>query len=176
LFLAGDPEVFWERTPSTPQAGRVLEVRENREGHALDRALGWAAMAPLVACAMAAWLTAGSFREVAMSLAIIWGGAILAFLAGVRRGLSFRPPGGAQGARLLFTLWTFVLAFGSMIALRPLTSLGLLILGYAGLALAGRGAALREEVPLFFAGSGPAQVSVAALSLCAVAARLMISS
>jgi hypothetical protein len=162
--------------PSTSQSERVLEVREAPEGRALDRVLGWAAMLPLVACALAAWLTAGSFQAAAMSLSIIWGGAVLAFLAGVRRGLSFRTPGGAGWTQIAFMLWIFGLAFASMIALQPLTSLGLLILGYASLALAARGAALREEVPTFFAGLRPAQMSAAALSLCAVAARLMSRS
>jgi hypothetical protein len=171
--LAGDPEVFWERTPSAPQAGRVLDVHETPERQALDHVLGWGAMLPLVACALAAWLTTGSFQAVAMSLAIIWGGAVLAFLAGIRRGLSFRTPGGARWTQIAFMLWTFVLAFGSMVALRPLTSLGLLILGYASLALAARAADLNAEVPVVSATRRPAQMSIAALSLCAVAVRLM---
>lgn len=165
--------MFWERMQSAPPSGRVLEVREAAEGHVLDRVLGWGAMAPLALCAVAAWLSAGSVRAVAMSLAIIWGGAVLVFLAGVRRGLGFRTPSGARSSQIAFVLWTFALAFGSMIALQPLTSVGLLILGYAGMALAARGAALRDEAPVSFAGWGPAQMSVAALSLCAVAARLM---
>jgi hypothetical protein len=175
--LAGDPEVFWERMPAAPQAGRVLEARETIEGppqgHLLDRALGWGAMAPLIVCAMGAWLSVGSVRAMVMSLAIIWGGAVLVFLAGVRRGLDFRTAGAARSRRILFVLWTFALAFGSMIALQPLTSVGLLILGYVGMALSERGAALREEGPFVFSGLRPAKMSIAALSLCAVAARLM---
>jgi len=159
--------------PSAPRSGRVLEVRESAEGHLLDRVLGWSAIAPLIGCAVAAWVTYGSIRAVAMSLAIIWAGAILVFLAGVRRGLGFRTPGGASSGQIVFILWTFVLAFGSMIALRPLTSLFLLILGYAGMAVSARAAAVRAEVPLFFSGFRPVQMSVAVLSLCAVAARLM---
>jgi hypothetical protein len=165
--------VFWERMPLAPQSGRALGVGETAEGHLLDRVLGWGAIAPLIACAVIAWLTTGSVRAVAMSLAIIWGGAVLVFLAGVRRGLGFRAPDKARPSQTLFMLWTFALAFGSMIALRPLTSLGLLILGYAGMALAARAAGLREEVPIFSAGLRPVHMSVALLSLCAVAARLM---
>ena len=159
--------------PTVPRSGGVLGVQESAERHLLDRVLGWGAIAPLVACAGVAWVTYGSIRAVAMSLAIIWGGAILVFLAGVRRGLGFRAPDGVSSRQTVFILWTFALAFGSMIALQPLTSLGLLILGYAGMALSARGAALREEVPVFFAGFRPAQMSVAMLSLCVVAARLM---
>jgi hypothetical protein len=165
--------VFGERTPSVAQTGRASEVRETPEGHLLDRVLGWGALAPLICCALGAWLTAGSVRSVVMSLAIIWGGAVLAFLAGVRRGLGVRTPAGARSGQIAFMLWTFALAFGSMIALQPLTSLGLLILGYAGMALAARSAALREEIPVFLVGARPGQMSVAMLSLCAVAARLM---
>lgn len=165
--------MFWERMPLAPSSGRALGVREAAEGHLLDRVLGWGATAPLAACAAAAWLSAGSIRAVVMSLAIIWGGAVLVFLAGVRRGLGVGVPGGLRSSQIVFMLWTFALAFGSMIALQPLTSLGLLILGFAGMALWGRAAALREEVPISFAGLRPAQMSLAALSLCAVAARLM---
>jgi hypothetical protein len=168
--------VLWERTPSTPQPGRVLEAPEASEGHALDRVLGWGGTLPLAVCALAAWLTAGSARAVIMSLAIIWGGAILAFLAGVRRGLGFGALGGVRWTQIAFVLWTFGLAFGSMIALRPLTSLGLLILGYASLALAARAAALRADAPLALATVRPAQMSIAALSLCAVAVRLLTTS
>lgn len=167
-------EVFWERMPLAPQSGRVLEVRETAEGHLLDRVLGWGTMAPLVGCALVAWLTYGSVRAVAMSLAIIWAGAVLVFLAGVRRGLSSRTPGSAGSSQIIFVLWTFALAFGSMIALRPLTSLGLLILGYAGMAVTARAAALREDVPIFIGGFRTAQMTVGAFSLCAVAARLVL--
>jgi hypothetical protein len=173
ICLPGDPEVFWERMPLAPQSGRALEVRETAEGHLLDRVLGWGAIAPLAACAVAAWLSAGSVRAVVMSLAIIWGGAVLVFLAGVRRGLGFHAPGGMRSSQIVFMLWTFALAFGSMIALQPLTSLGLLMLGYAGMALSARAATLREEVPIFSAGLRPVQMSIALLSLCAVAARLI---
>jgi hypothetical protein len=165
--------VFGERTPSVAQAGRASEVRETPEGHLLDRLLGWGALAPLIGCAAGTWLTVGSVRSVVMSLAIIWGGAVLAFLAGVRRGFGVRSPAGARSGQIAFILWTFALAFGSMIALQPLTSLGLLILGYAGMALAARSAALREEIPVILAGARPGQMIVAMLSLCAVAARLM---
>jgi hypothetical protein len=140
----------------------------------MDLALAWGVMAPFVACALAAWLTQGAAQAVAMSLAIIWGGAILAFAAGVRRGLGLLHPGAARWAQVGVVLWTFILAFGSMIALKPLTSLGLLILGYSSLALLAHLSVRRAEVPARFGKFRPVQMAVAALSLCAVAVRLLM--
>jgi hypothetical protein len=150
-----------------------LEIDEPARAGLIDHVLAWAAMAPLVLGAAAAWLTRGDMQSVAMSLVIIWGGAILAFLAGVRRGLSFRTPGGAQAGQIAMMLWIFALAFGSMIALRPLTSLALLMMGFVSLGFAARAAAARAQTPLFFARLRPGQMTVAALSLGAVAARLL---
>jgi hypothetical protein len=154
-------------------ARRPVKVEEALRASGLDLALAWAAVIPLIGAAIAAWLTAGSTQAVVMSLAIIWAGAVLAFLAGVRRGLSFGTAHGPSWRRIGFILWVFVLAFGSMVALRPLTSLGLLILGYASLMVAARPSAERGEVPPFFAHLRPIQMMLAVLSLCAVAARLL---
>ncbi len=165
--------MIWERAPTPPSSDRSLDVVESARPSLLDQGLAWGAMAPLIAGASAAWLTRGDFRAAAMSLVIIWGGAILAFLAGVRRGLSFRTPGGPQAAQIIVMLWTFVLAIGSMIALRPLTSLSLLIVGFASLGLIARVSAARVQTPLAFASIRPAQMAVATLCLAAVALRLL---
>ncbi len=164
----------WQRL-TTPAGDRALDIVEAERPSRLDLALAFGAVAPLVAGAVAAWTTGGSTRDLAMSLAIIWGGAILAFMAGVRRGLSFRTRDGPQGAQLAVTLWIFALAFGSMVALRPLTSLILLIVGYASLLLsAGAAAAAHADASLAFGSVRPVQTAVAVLSLCVVAARLLM--
>jgi len=121
----------------------------------LDPLLAWAAVAPLAVGAGAAWLAPGAWRATAMSLTLIWGGAILAYQAGVRRGL---------GTSRLPALWLFILAVGSMVALEPLTSLALLILGYVSLAVIVRRAG----------SSGPqvGQILLALGALGLVAARL----
>lgn len=162
--------MIWERAPTAVQPGRPLEVEDASAAGPMDVALAWGTVAPFVACALAAWLTRGAAQAVAMSLAIIWGGAILAFAAGVRRGLGLR---NSRWAQVAVVLWAFVLAFGSMIALKPLTSLGLLILGYSSLALLAHHSARRTEVPPPFGRFRAVQMAVAALCLCAVAARLL---
>jgi hypothetical protein len=93
-----------------------------------DPLLAWSAVAPLALGAGAAWLAPGAWRATAMSLTLVWAGAILAYQAGVRRGLA------GETSRLP-ALWLFVLAVGSMVALEPLTSLAILILGYVSLAM-----------------------------------------
>jgi len=92
----------------------------------LDPLLAWAEVAPLALGAGAAWLAPNAWRATAMSLTLVWGGAILAYQAGVRRS----PVGAASP---LSALWLFVLAVGSMVALEPLTSLALLVVGYVSL-------------------------------------------
>jgi hypothetical protein len=94
----------------------------------LDPLLSWCAVAPLAVGAGAAWLAPGAWRATAMSLTLVWGGAILAYQAGVRRGH-------AGGGSRLPALWLLVLSLGSMLALEPLTSLALLIIGYVSLAI-----------------------------------------
>ncbi len=168
--------MIWERLPSTQPSGRPVTVVDAAHASVLDQLLAWAAMTPLVLGAVAAWLTAGDIQSAAMSLVIIWGGAVLAFLAGVGRGLSFRTPGGASWSQIAMMLWTFTLAVGSMIALRPLTSLALLIVGFTSIGLSARILAAREQTPPFFASLRPGQMTVAVLSLCAVAARLLAPS
>jgi len=97
----------------------------------LDPLLGWSAVAPLALGAGVAWLAPGAWRATAMSLTLVWAGAILAYQAGVRRGLA------GETSRLP-ALWLFVLAVGSMVALEPLTSLAILIFGYVSLAMIAR--------------------------------------
>ncbi len=162
--------MIWERSPTPLPTGRVAPVVEPSGPGLIDHLFAWAAMAPLILGAAAAWLTSGDVRSASMSLVIIWGGAILAFLAGVRRGLGLRTPGGLQIAMML---WVFGLAIGSMVALRPMTSLVFLIVGFSSLGLADRVAAARAQTPLVFAALPPVQMAVGALSLGAVAVRLM---
>jgi hypothetical protein len=92
-----------------------------------------------------------------MSLTLVWGGAILAYQAGMRRGV-------AGGASRFPALWLLALSLGSMLALEPLTSLALLIVGYVSLAvIVRRTPSLAPE---------PGQTLVALTALGLVAARL----
>ncbi len=49
-------------------------------------------------------------------ITIIWSSAILCFLAGVRRGLSFRQPDGPALAQLAGMFWLFVLRVSALLS------------------------------------------------------------
>ena len=51
----------------------------------------------------------------ASTLSSFGGAAILLFLAGVRRGLSFRTPGGATAGQIAASLWYFAAGFGFLL-------------------------------------------------------------
>lgn len=137
---------------------------------------GSAAMVPLAAGAGAAWLAAPGSASAALIVALTstWAGAIVAFLAGVRRGLSFRAPDGATAPQLVTMLWLFLLAFAAL-ALGPgRLATAILIAGYVSLAVFDTMAARREEAPPYFARLRPAQMAVAVVSLTVLLARQMV--
>ena len=72
---------------------REIDVVERDEVPWLSVLFGYGPMLPFVAGALAAWLLQGFWRSEAILLTVIWSASILAFLAGVRRGLSFRTVG-----------------------------------------------------------------------------------
>lgn len=98
-------------------------------------------------------------------MAVVWSGAILCFIAGVRRGLSFDTRGGPAWAELSTVLWLFALGIGglALAVWSPAASIGLLLLGYASFGVA-RGARA-GEAPRFFSRVRPAQAALAVASL-----------
>jgi len=119
-------------------------------------------MVPTLSGAAAAFL----FRSPALArLTITWAGAILCFLSGVKRGLSFRQKGGPTIMQLGSMLWLFVP--GALALLPPwrIPSLVLLLLGYGSEAVLGPLAAERDEVPRYFARLHPVQMMVPVASL-----------
>ena len=95
-----------------------------------------------------------------------WGAAILAFLAGVRRGLSFRTPGGERPAQIMTVIYLYLLAIGALLVPLPM-ALALLVMGFVSLGILDPGAARRQEAPLFFARLRPLQMAVPVCSLAA---------
>ena len=131
----------------------------------LSLILGYGAMVPFVLGALAAWLVAGAARDLAVDLVIVWGGAILIFLAGVRRGLSFRTEGGPTAAQIATMFWLFGAGLAALVAPWPLVSVALLLAGYGSLPLLDREAASRGEAPPFFAHLRPWQMALPIISL-----------
>jgi hypothetical protein len=111
--------------------------------------LGSAAIAPIVGGAAAALLAQGALRSSLLHLTLVWSSAVLCFLAGVRRGLSFATPGGATAGEIASALFLFALGLPALFLPAPTVPLVLLIVGYASTGLldaraARRGAARRR--------------------------------
>ncbi len=87
-----------------------------------------------------------------------WAAAVLCFLAGVRRGLSFRQPGGSKLRDLADMFGLFVFGAGGIVLPRPRIAATSLLLGYATLGLRDPQAARRGEAPRYFARLRPIQV------------------
>ena len=152
---------------------RRFTVTEHPQVPWLSVVLGYGPMFPLVAGAAGSWLTSGAFRHLLATLTVLWASSILAFLSGVRRGLSFRTEGGPTVAQIVTMFCLFVLALLAFSAERfglSAIALALLLMGYLALLVADPIAARRGEAPEFFARLRPPQLTIAVLSLAALLA------
>ena len=129
---------------------------------------GYIAMVPFVAGALAFWLAGEPWRGAALAITLFWGCAILTFLAGVRRGVSFRTPGGVTAAQIVTMLWLFCLGFAAIVLTAvalPVWAAVLLVAGYLSLKVFDPIAARKLEAPLYFARLRPAQMAIPVLCL-----------
>jgi hypothetical protein len=126
---------------------------------------GYGPVLPLPVAAILSWTTAPPVPTVVTWLAIWWAAAILIFLAGVRRGRSFRGDEETHAAPLIAMLWLFVLGAGALVAPTPLVSLVLLAIGYASVAILDPISARRGEAPPHFERLRPPQMGIALLGL-----------
>ena len=157
--------------PGKGETSRVHTVADRRETPGLSLVLGYAAMAPLAAAAVLVWVIPAEAAAI-RGLAILWGALILAFLAGVRRGVSFRTEGGPAPLQLLIMGWLFALALAALLAPWPAASLGLLTAGYATLLFADQPAAQAGRLPLFMARLRPPQMTIAVIALAVLLGHL----
>ena len=156
---------------------RSFEVLERPEVPWLSVVLGYGPMIPFVVGAILAWVTRGAIRAEIVLLTIIWAASILAFLAGVRRGLSFRTEGGPAVAQLVTMFGLYVLALAALVLVvegLALASVALLLVGFAAIAVLDPIAARKGEAPLFFARLRPTQISIAVAGLAALLASLIL--
>lgn len=165
------------RTPTARtqdgEAGRTIRAFEPRAVPWLSVVFGYGPMLPFVAGAVLVWLLPGALAGAVFTLTLLWACAILLFLSGVRRGVSFRTEGGATLAQIATMLSLFLLGYGALLAFalgRPALALGLLIVGFTEIAILDPIAARRGEAPLFFERLRPAQIPLAVLSLAALLA------
>ncbi len=155
-------------TDRTSDEGRSFAVREPAHTPPLGLLLAFSAMLPIATGALLTWLLPAPLGPLAESGAVLWAGAILTFLAGVRRGVSFRTPGGPKVAQIATMLWLFLLGAGALATLPLGMARVLLLLGYVSLAVLDPLAARRGEAPLFFERLRPLQMAIPIVSLLAI--------
>lgn len=156
---------------------RTLNLTERPEVPWLSIVLGYGPMLPFAAGGLASWVLNGAWRTAAVDLTIVWAGSILAFLAGVRRGLSFRTEGGPAVAQIVTMFCLFVLALAALVSSRfgfPLAATAALFVGFLALQVLDPIAARNGQAPLFFARLRPPQLTIAVVSLAALLAALAI--
>ena len=112
---------------------RRISVTERAAIPAMSLLLGYGPVLLIVVGTVASWAVDGSRRAFFAHLTIIWAATILAFLAGVRRGLSFRTRGGPAPAQIATMMVFFTLALLALVALAidlPRVAAALLLVGY----------------------------------------------
>jgi hypothetical protein len=120
-----------------------------------------------------AWALPMAWQPAAIALGWLWSAAILLFLAGVTRGLSFFTPGGARVPQLAQMIWLFLL--GLFAFATPLAwALPLLMIGYACVAAFDLYAAPRAMAPPHFARIRPLQVMLFLAGLAALWVRVRV--
>ncbi len=152
----------------TGEPAREIAVTERPEVPWLSVVFGYGPMIPFVAGAVAAWTLDGIWRSEAILLTMVWASAILAFLSGVRRGLSFRTQGGEALAQIATMLGLFILALAAIAATvhdLMAAAAGCLFLGFLAILVLDPIAARRGQAPLFFIRLRPSQMAIAVLSL-----------
>jgi hypothetical protein len=133
--------------------GRRIEVFEPGAIPRLDIIFGFGPTIPFVLGAAAAVGFEEPWRQMALQITILWGSAILLFLAGVRRGLSFRTEGGPTWAQMATMLMLFGLGLCSLAVVsldRLIWAFALLLIGFTAIFVLDPIAARRGEAPLYF--------------------------
>ena len=152
-------------------SGRTMHVNEPAETPPMGVFFAYIAMLPLVVGVLTIWFAPEAQSFLAFNLTLFWGAAILMFLAGVRRGVSFRTPGGARLTQVATMLWLYAAGFASLVATiwaYPTTAAVLQFLGYLSLAVLDPIAARNGDAPLFFARLRPLQMAIPIVMLIAL--------
>ncbi len=156
---------------------RTIDVGERPEVPWLSVVLGYGPMLPFVVGTGASWMVHGSLHGEIVLATMIWADAILAFLAGVRRGLSFRTEGGPAVAQIATMFCLFVLALTSLLALThgfARVAVGSTLVGFAAIMVLDPIAARDGQAPLFFARLRPPQIAIAVASLAVLLTNVWI--
>jgi hypothetical protein len=151
-----------------------IRITEPRRIPAESLFFGGIAMVPFPLGAALSFLP-GNWGLLFAELTLLWGVSILTFLAGVRRGVSFRTMHGPTAAQLGMMMWLFLLGAGALVltALSDLfggraadaAAAAMLAVGYASMIVLDPAAARHGEAPLFFERLRPVQMIVPSVSL-----------
>ena len=142
--------------------GRSEDLGRARRG--FDLLLGSSAIAPILGCAVLVWIDASAPRLLVRALAVIWTGSLLAFFAGVRRGLTFSEAGGGRTSELATMLGFFAFGVMSIVLLSPI----LAAVGLAAVGMLDAWSARRRESPPYFSVFRPPQMVLGVLALAAL--------
>ena len=126
--------------------------------------LGYGPVALIALLAVLAW---AGFAW-AVPLARLWAAAILIFIAGVARGLSFFTEGGPRLSQLAVMMWRFGCGLAALVLPAP-GAFPVLALGYLSALLYDPHAARHGEAPRFFAHLRVPQMIVALTGLVVLA-------
>ena len=152
-------------TDKAPRIRRSADLGRARRG--FDLLLGSSAVVPILGAAIFAWSAPSGPAYVVRALSVIWSGSLLAFFAGVRRGLTFSEAGGGRPGELMTMLGFFACGVVSIVLLSP-------VVAAAGLAAVGAldaWSARRSESPRYFSLFRPPQMALAVLALGALQLR-----
>lgn len=156
------------------RAAEPLEhrVRDAERTPWLGLILAYLAMLPPVAAAAIAWSGVEDLAGPVIDVTVVWVGALLAFFAGVQRGLSFRTEGGPTRRQVASMLVLFGLAVAVLGSPGSTGALLLAAAGFVVLVIVDRTLAKTGDVPAFMARLRPIQMifPVAACLLLALRA------
>ncbi|MBR0552901.1 DUF3429 domain-containing protein [Stakelama marina] len=130
---------------------------------------GYVPMLPFVAAALGVWLLPAPWPAIAVWLVVIWGGLILCFVGGVRRGYGFGNDRASTPAEIATMLVYFCLAGFALFLPWPRLALLVLAAGFVIAAALDTHAARRGNAPAHFAKLRPPQFSIAVVSLLVIA-------
>ena len=141
----------------------------------LSLVFGYGPVAPFVAAALGAWSLSAPWPGLLTQLAVIWGGIILVFVAGVRRGYGFGDPG-ASTVRAIATMLVYVVLGGLSLVFATIDltviALWVQVAGFIVVPLFDRNAAFTGDAPAYFARLRPPQMTIVVAALAALIARL----
>ncbi len=156
---------------------RTFAITERPEVPWLSLVLGYGPMLPIAGGAALSWLLREAARAEIVVLTLLYAASILLFLAGVRRGLSFRTPGGPRVAQIATMFGLYCLGALTLLAMSlgvPVVAAALVLAGYAAVLVLDPIAARDGEAPLFFARLRTPQMAIAVASLAALLLALIL--